>query len=310
MAHQKPNPSKSIDVPMTDLKQVLSETADKVEAVLDNILSSDGAPERRIYDAMRYTTLGGGKRLRPFLVAQSAALFGVDEMNALRTGAALELIHCYSLVHDDLPAMDDDDLRRGKPTVHKAYDEATAVLVGDALLTLAFEVIAQPETHQDANIRIELVDMLARASGVRGMVGGQMIDLEAEKKELNLKEITLLQQLKTGALIRFGCEAGAILGGANEKQRIALIAYASDLGLAFQIADDLLDVEGSEEETGKAVGKDEDAGKETFVSILGVDGARAEAQRIADRAVSHLAKFDAKADHLRATAEFVVVRRN
>jgi len=295
---------------MTDLKQVLSETADKVEAVLDNILSSDGAPERRIYDAMRYTTLGGGKRLRPFLVAQSAALFGVDEMNALRTGAALELIHCYSLVHDDLPAMDDDDLRRGKPTVHKAYDEATAVLVGDALLTLAFEVIAQPETHQDANIRIELVDMLARASGVRGMVGGQMIDLEAEKKELNLKEITLLQQLKTGALIRFGCEAGAILGGANEKQRIALIAYASDLGLAFQIADDLLDVEGSEEETGKAVGKDEDAGKETFVSILGVDGARAEAQRIADRAVSHLAKFDAKADHLRATAEFVVVRRN
>jgi farnesyl diphosphate synthase len=310
MAHQKPNPSKSIDVPMTDLKQVLSETADKVEAVLDNILTSDGAPERRIYDAMRYTTLGGGKRLRPFLVAQSAALFGVDEMNALRTGAALELIHCYSLVHDDLPAMDDDDLRRGKPTVHKAYDEATAVLVGDALLTLAFEVIAQPETHQDANIRIELVDMLARASGVRGMVGGQMIDLEAEKKELNLKEITLLQQLKTGALIRFGCEAGAILGGANEKQRIALIAYASDLGLAFQIADDLLDVEGSEEETGKAVGKDEDAGKETFVSILGVDGARAEAQRIADRAVSHLAKFDAKADHLRATAEFVVVRRN
>jgi farnesyl diphosphate synthase len=310
MAHQKPNPSKSIDVPMTDLKQVLSETADKVEAVLDNILTSDGAPERRIYDAMRYTTLGGGKRLRPFLVAQSAALFGVDEMNALRTGAALELIHCYSLVHDDLPAMDDDDLRRGKPTVHKAYDEATAVLVGDALLTLAFEVIAQPETHQDANIRIELVDMLARASGVRGMVGGQMIDLEAEKKELNLKEITLLQQLKTGALIRFGCEAGAILGGANEKQRIALIAYASDLGLAFQIADDLLDVEGSEEETGKAVGKDEDAGKETFVSILGVDGARAEAQRIVDRAVSHLAKFDAKADHLRATAEFVVVRRN
>ncbi|HAA92283.1 MAG: farnesyl-diphosphate synthase [Rhodospirillaceae bacterium] len=295
---------------MTDLKAALAETADKVEAVLDDVLSPAGAPETRIYDAMRYTSLGGGKRLRPFLVAQSSVLFDVEEMNALRTGAALELIHCYSLVHDDLPAMDDDDLRRGKPTVHKAYDEATAVLVGDALLTLAFEVVAQPETHTDAEIRVELIDMLARASGVRGMVGGQMIDLEAEKKELDLAEITQLQQLKTGALIGFGCEAGAILGRADKGQRTALIDYASDLGLAFQIADDLLDVEGSVEETGKAVGKDEDAGKETFVSILGVDGARDEAKRIAERAVSHLDCFDAKADLLRATAEFVVVRRN
>lgn len=295
---------------MTDLKAALAETADKVEAVLDDILSPDGAPEQRIYDAMRYTTLGGGKRLRPFLVAQSSALFGVEEMNALRTGAALELIHCYSLVHDDLPAMDDDDLRRGKPTVHKAYDEATAVLVGDALLTLAFEVAAQPETHEDAQVRIDLVDMLARASGVRGMVGGQMIDLEAEQKELNLEEITQLQQLKTGALIGYGCEAGAVLGRADDTQRAALTAYASDLGLAFQIADDLLDVEGSVEETGKAVGKDEDAGKETFVSILGIEGARDEAKRIAERAVAHLGCFDDKADLLRATAEFVVVRRN
>jgi farnesyl diphosphate synthase len=295
---------------MTDLKQALSDTADNVEAVLDEVLSSQGAPEQRIYSAMRYTTLGGGKRLRPFLVAQSASLFGVAEMNALRTGAALELIHCYSLVHDDLPAMDDDDLRRGKPTVHVAYDEATAILVGDALLTLAFEVVAQPKTHDDATIRIELVDMLARAAGVRGMVGGQMIDLEAEKKDLDLKEITLLQQLKTGALIGYSCESGAILGGASIEQRQALISYASDLGLAFQIADDLLDVEGSVEETGKAVGKDEDAGKETFVSLLGIDGARDEAKRIADRAVSQLSIFDAKADLLRATAEFVVVRRN
>ena len=206
--------------------------------------------------------------------------------------------------------MDDDDLRRGKPTVHMAYDEATAILVGDALLTLAFEVAAQPETHDDAEIRIELVDMLARASGVRGMVGGQMIDLEAEKKDLDLEEITLLQQLKTGALIGYGCEAGAILGNASAEQRQALISYASDLGLAFQIADDLLDVEGSVEETGKAVGKDEDAGKETFVSLLGINGARDEAKRIADRAVSQLSIFDAKADLLRATAEFVVVRRN
>ena len=295
---------------MTDLKRALSDTADNVEAILDEVLSPQGAPEQRIYSAMRHTTLGGGKRLRPFLVTQSASLFGVPEMNALRTGAALELIHCYSLVHDDLPAMDDDDLRRGKPTVHVAYDEATAILVGDALLTLAFEVVAQPETHDDATVRIELVDMLARASGARGMVGGQMIDLEAEKKDLDLKEITLLQQLKTGALIGYGCESGAILGGASIEQRQALISYASDLGLAFQIADDLLDVEGSVEETGKAVGKDEDAGKETFVSLLGVDGARDEAKRIADRAVSQLSIFDAKADLLRATAEFVVVRRN
>ncbi|MFL2688353.1 MAG: polyprenyl synthetase family protein [Alphaproteobacteria bacterium] len=295
---------------MTDLKRALSDTADNVEAILDELLSPQGAPEQRIYSAMRYTTLGGGKRLRPFLVSQSASLFGVAEMNALRTGAALELIHCYSLVHDDLPAMDDDDLRRGKPTVHVAYDEATAILVGDALLTLAFEVVAQPETHDDATVRIKLVEMLARASGARGMVGGQMIDLEAEKKDLDLKEITLLQQLKTGALIGYGCEAGAILGGASIEQRQALNSYASDLGLAFQIADDLLDVEGSVEETGKAVGKDEDAGKETFVSLLGVDGARDEAKRIADRAVSQLSIFDAKADLLRATAEFVVVRRN
>ena len=295
---------------MTDLKRALSDTADNVEAILDEVLSPQGAPEQRIYSAMRYTTLGGGKRLRPFLVTQSASLFGVAEMNALRTGAALELIHCYSLVHDDLPAMDDDDLRRGKPTVHVAYDEATAILVGDALLTLAFEVVAQPETHDDATVRIKLVEMLARASGARGMVGGQMIDLEAEKKDLDLKEITLLQQLKTGALIGYGCEAGAILGDASIEQRQALNSYASDLGLAFQIADDLLDVEGSVEETGKAVGKDEDAGKETFVSLLGVDGARNEAKRIADRAVSQLSIFDAKADLLRATAEFVVVRRN
>ena len=295
---------------MTDLKRALSDTADNVEAILDELLSPQGAPEQRIYSAMRYTTLGGGKRLRPFLVSQSASLFGVAEMNALRTGAALELIHCYSLVHDDLPAMDDDDLRRGKPTVHVAYDEATAILVGDALLTLAFEVVAQPETHDDATVRIKLVEMLARASGARGMVGGQMIDLEAEKKDLDLKEITLLQQLKTGALIGYGCEAGAILGDASIEQRQALNSYASDLGLAFQIADDLLDVEGSVEETGKAVGKDDDAGKETFVSLLGVDGARDEAKRIADRAVSQLSIFDAKADLLRATAEFVVVRRN
>ena len=295
---------------MTDLKQALSNTAEKIEAVLDDILSPKGAPEHRIYSAMRYTTLGGGKRLRPFLVAQSASLFDVAEMNALRTGAALELIHCYSLVHDDLPAMDDDDLRRGKPTVHMAYDEATAILVGDALLTLAFEVAAQPETHDDAEIRIELVDMLARASGARGMVGGQMIDLEAEKKDLDLEEITLLQQLKTGALIGYGCEAGAILGNASAEQRQALISYASDLGLAFQIADDLLDIEGDADLVGKPTGRDEDAGKATFVTILGPERARAQAGLLSQQAIQHLARFEERADLLREIARFVVERRN
>ncbi len=295
---------------MNNLKAALTNTANSVEVMLHTLLTPEKSIDNRIYEAMRYTTLGGGKRLRPFLVKQSAALFGVSEINALRTGAALELIHCYSLVHDDLPAMDDDDLRRGKATLHKAFDEATAILAGDALLTLAFEVIAQPETHQDAEIRIELVNMLARASGVRGMVGGQMEDLQAETKELNLEDITHLQRLKTGALIKYGCEAGAILGKASNEEREALTAYANDLGLAFQIADDLLDIEGNVEEIGKAVRKDNSAGKATFVSILGVGGARKEAERIAKRAVSHLDTFDDRANLLRATAEFVIVRRN
>ncbi len=293
-----------------DLNAALSEAAAKVESTLDEVLAADGAPEALIYDAMRYTTLAGGKRLRPFLVLQSSRLFDVAESSALRTGAALELIHCYSLVHDDLPAMDDDDLRRGKPTVHKQFDEATAILAGDGLLTMAFEVLADDRTHADADVRAKLVLGLAQASGVRGMVGGQMIDLQAETRTLTLDEITQLQRLKTGALIRFGCEAGAILGGATDKARSALTDYAQDLGLAFQIADDLLDVEGSVEETGKAVGKDADAGKETFVSLLGVDGARQRANELVDRAVSHLSAFDERADLLRLTARFVVDRKH
>jgi len=295
---------------MPNLTQALADAAAKIERTLDQVLSPDNAPEARIYDAMRYTTLGGGKRLRPFLVLQSAGLFEVAETPALRTGAALELIHCYSLVHDDLPAMDDDDLRRGKPTVHKKFDEATAILAGDALLTLAFEVLAAPATHDDAAVRAELVIELAKAAGVRGMVGGQMIDLQAETQTLNLEEITQLQRLKTGALIAYGCKAGAILGKAAASDRQALLDYAQDLGLAFQIADDLLDVEGSAEETGKAVGKDAAAGKETFVSLLGVDGARREAGRLADQAVSRLEPFDERADLLRDTARFVVDRKN
>jgi len=295
---------------MTDLKQALDEVASKVERTLDDVLSPEGAPETVLYDAMRYTTLGGGKRLRPFLVHESARLFDVPEGRALRAGAALELIHCYSLVHDDLPAMDDDDLRRGKPTVHKKFDEATAVLAGDGLLTLAFEVVANPDTHPDAGVRIALVSAYAMAAGVRGMVGGQMIDLQAETRRLNLDEITRLQRLKTGALIAVACEAGAILGGAGKAARTALLNYARDLGLAFQIADDLLDVEGSVEETGKAVNKDAAAGKGTFVSLLGVDGARTKARSLADQAASHLSIFDERADYLRETALFVVERRH
>lgn len=293
-----------------DLNAALSEAAAKVESTLDAILAADGAPEAMIYDAMRYTTLAGGKRLRPFLVLQSSRLFDVGEASALRTGAALELIHCYSLVHDDLPAMDDDDLRRGKPTLHKQFDEATAILAGDGLLTMAFEVLADDRTHADADVRANLVLGLAQASGVRGMVGGQMIDLQAETRTLTLDEITQLQRLKTGALIRFGCEAGAILGGATKRARSALTNYAQDLGLAFQIADDLLDVEGSVEETGKAVGKDADAGKETFVSLLGIDGARQRANELVDQAVAHLSAFDGRADLLRLTARFVVDRNH
>jgi farnesyl diphosphate synthase len=259
---------------------------------------------------MRYATLGGGKRFRPFLVAQSAALFSVSRSAALRVAAAVELVHCYSLVHDDLPAMDDDDLRRGSPTVHKKFDEATAILAGDALLTLAFEVLGDHRTHESGGVRAELVSALAAAAGAHGMVGGQMLDLAAENIKLDIGGITRLQRLKTGALIAFSCEAGAILGRASAEPREALRGYAHDLGLTFQIADDLLDVEGTMEETGKAVGKDAAAGKATFVSILGVERAREQAKLLAKQAVEHLAIFDDSADPLRAAASFVVERRN
>ena len=295
---------------MQSIESALQETALAIEQVLDQILTLENAAEMRLFDAMRYATLGGGKRFRPFLTRQCAGLFGVDSSSALRAGAAIELIHCYSLVHDDLPAMDDDDLRRGKPTVHKKYDEATAILVGDALLTLAFEIIVDPEIHEMASVRTELVKGLAKASGGHGMVGGQMIDLAAETMALDIGGITRLQQLKTGAIIAFSCEAGAILGRASLEAREALRGYAHDLGLAFQIADDLLDVEGTLEETGKAVGKDEAAGKATFVSILGVERARAQANLLADQAIEHLGVFNDAADQLRAAARFVVERKN
>jgi farnesyl diphosphate synthase len=259
---------------------------------------------------MRYSSLAPGKRLRPFLVLASAQLFSVSRRSALQAAAAVELVHAYSLVHDDLPAMDNSDLRRGRPTCHKQFDEATAILAGDGLLTYAFEVLAQPDTHGDPAVRCELVTALAQAAGAAGMVGGQMIDLLAENDStLDIGAITRLQRLKTGALIAFACEAGAILGKAGREQRHALRGYAHDLGLAFQIADDLLDIEGSAAETGKPVGSDAAAGKATFVTILGLERARAQAAALIRQAVAHLDLFEQKADLLRQAADFVVNRR-
>lgn len=295
---------------MDALKQAMASAAVDVEAALQKVMESEDEPERRLFDSMRYAALGGGKRLRPFLVMQGAGLFSVSRKSARRAAAAIELVHCYSLVHDDLPAMDDDDLRRGKPTVHRAFDEATAILAGDALLTLAFEVLSHPDTHSNPEVRCRLVAALARAAGAHGMVGGQMIDLSAAGHDMDIGEITRLQRLKTGALIGFACEAGAILGQAGEPQHEALRGYAHDLGLAFQIADDLLDVEGTAEEVGKAVGKDADQGKTTFVSILGPERARDQATMLVEQAAAHLAIFDEKADFLRKVAQYIVERRS
>ncbi|MDJ0893758.1 MAG: polyprenyl synthetase family protein [Alphaproteobacteria bacterium] len=287
----------------------LSDAARSVESTLDSLLPDGEAPEAKLFEAMRYATLGGGKRIRPFLVLASSRLFNVAERSALRVAAAIEFVHCYSLVHDDLPAMDDDDLRRGRPTVHREFDEATAILAGDALLTLAFQVLASRETHSDADVRCELTTELAKAAGAEGMVGGQMFDLLAGDMELDIGAITRLQRLKTGQLIAFACEAGAMLGKAPQPMRHALQAYAHDLGLAFQIADDLLDVEGDEAEVGKKLGKDATAGKATFISVLGVERAREQAELLAKQAAMHLDLFEQKADLLRSVARFVVERR-
>ena len=282
---------------------------ESIEETLNGLLPKGDGPEARVFKAMRYACLNGGKRLRPFLVLCSSRLFDVDQRCALRAGAAVEFIHCYSLVHDDLPAMDDDDLRRGVPTTHIEFDDATAILAGDALQTLAFEVLAHPDTHEDPAVRCELVTALATAAGAEGMVGGQMFDLAAETEMFDIGQITRLQQMKTGRLIAFGCEAGGILGRGSPDARHALHAYAHDLGLAFQIADDLLDEEGTEQEVGKKVGKDAAAGKATFVSILGVERARKQAYMLVDQAVAHLDIFGDTAELLRDVARFVVERR-
>jgi farnesyl diphosphate synthase len=290
----------------------LAYAAAETERTMDRLIPKGDAGEARVFEAMRYSSLGGGKRLRAFFVLAGATLFKVSPVSALRAASAIELVHAYSLIHDDLPAMDDDDLRRGKPSCHKQFDEATAILAGDALQALAFEVLAHEDTHGDASVRAALVMELAKAAGAQGMVGGQMLDLLAEQQdaaEMSIGAIIRLQRLKTGALISFSCAAGAILGKAPDQMRAALSAYAHDLGLAFQIVDDLLDVEGSAAELGKTPGKDVAAGKATFVSILGLERAKAQAAMLAEQASAHLEPFGAAADLLRQAAKFVVSRR-
>jgi farnesyl diphosphate synthase len=293
----------------TSFPEALEVAAKLTDATLERLLVVPPGLEARVYDAMRYAVLAPGKRMRPFLVLASARLFGVARRCALQVAAAIEMVHAYSMVHDDLPAMDDSDLRRGRPTCHKQFDEATAVLAGDGLLTTAFEALADPDTHGDPAVRCELISTLAGAAGAAGMVGGQMIDLIAEHQALDIGAITRLQRMKTGALIAFSCEAGAILAKAPSEVRIALRGYAHDLGLAYQIADDLLDVEGSAAETGKPVGADAAAGKATFVSILGVERARAQAELLIPQAIAHLELFERRAELLREAARFVIARR-
>lgn len=292
-----------------ELENALKETASGIKTTIETMLPKTDTPDNLLVEAMRYATLEGGKRIRPFLVCESAKLFGVDHIRAKRVAAALEFVHCYSLVHDDLPAMDDADLRRGIPSVHKKYDDATAILAGDALLTLAFEVLSEPETHEDPYVRCELVSLLAKSSGMNGMVGGQMLDLIGEKENFDVGQISRLQRMKTGMLMSFACEAGAILGKANEHQRKALRNYAFDLGLAFQVTDDILDVEGDPAITGKENGKDAREGKSTFVSTMGQEQAKMRAEMLVHQAIRHLHAFDSRADMLKAFALYVLQRR-
>ncbi|MCK5374540.1 MAG: polyprenyl synthetase family protein [Alphaproteobacteria bacterium] len=291
------------------LQNEMAAVNEAINKLIDRLLPQTDLAENRLFSAMRHGTLNGGKRLRPFLVVHSAALFNVDPARARRVAATLELIHCYSLIHDDLPAMDDAALRRGKPTVHRQFDEATAILAGDALLTLAFEVLSEPETHEDPHVRCELIKALAFSSGPQGMVGGQMLDLIAEEKEFDLGTISRMQRMKTGKLMAFACEAGAILGKSNKPHKKALCNYAYDLGLAFQVTDDILDVESDPQDTGKDTGKDEQAGKATFVSAMGKEQAKERAEMLVEQAIRHLRIFDGREKHLVDLALYVLARR-
>ncbi|MFN3988689.1 MAG: polyprenyl synthetase family protein [Erythrobacter sp.] len=294
------------DLLAENLKQVQAE----IDSVFDAMLPVPPDTSARLVEAMRYAAIGGGKRVRPLLVVSTASLFGVNRESALRAGAAIEAIHVYSLIHDDLPCMDNDDMRHGKPTLHRVYDEATAVLAGDALHALAFEILADVETSSDPFTRSELILTLGQASGMNGMAGGQMMDMVADEEgiQYDLHTITRLQQLKTGALLAASVEMGAILGKVPPQGRAHLRAYARDIGLAFQIADDLLDVEGDAEKAGKALRKDDAQGKQTFVTLMGVDKAREQARALVDQAVGHLSVYGAEADVLRALARFIVER--
>ncbi len=292
------------------LYTVLEETSALIDEQMNLLLPQpEYGKEGRLFEAMRYSTMSQGKRLRPFMVVASAGLFGVGKACSLHTAVAIEFVHAYSLIHDDLPAMDNDDMRRGQLSCHKKFDEATAILAGDALLTQAFEILAAPVTHADSAVRVELISSLARAAGGRGMVGGQMMDLACEHKNLTINEITRLQRMKTGELFAISCEAGAILGKASRNLRMALKGYAYAIGLAFQITDDVLDAVGSADNTGKSVRKDKAAGKATYVSSLGLDKARDQARMLSDQAISHLEVFDERANLLRELARFVIERQ-
>lgn len=295
---------------MSGFQNVLEEAAGRVTKTLDSLLVVPDGHEGRLYEAMRYAALGGGKGFRPFLCMASADIFDVAETATERAASAIECIHCYSLTHDDLPCMDDDDMRRGKPSLHKAFDEATAVLAGDALMSLAFEILSDEATHAHATVRLELVAGLARASGMQGMVGGQMIDMTAAQDALDAGGLTRLQKMKTGALISYAVDAGAILGNAEASERQALASFAHDIGLAYQIADDVLDVVGDPALLGKTAGKDIAQEKSTFVSLLGVERAREQALQLSQQAVGYLDIFGERAGLLRDAATFVIQRRN
>ncbi|NNE40429.1 MAG: polyprenyl synthetase family protein [Marinicaulis sp.] len=295
---------------MTDFKKTITETAGLIEDALDEFLPTQDGPLGRVVNAMRWGALDGGKRLRPFLVIAAADMFDAPRARSVRVGSAVEMIHCYSLIHDDLPAMDDSDLRRGRASVHKKFDDATAILAGDALLTQAFEILAEEDTHPDGNVRCALALELARASGKAGMVGGQMIDIYAEQKEFDLAGVTQLQRLKTGALIRFGAVGGGIVGEGTDDEVAALSAYAEDLGLAFQIVDDILDETQDAETLGKPAGQDAEMDKATFIKLLGMDGAKSKAAELVESCKAHLDRFGDKAEPLKGAADFVFERKN
>jgi len=301
-------PVSDIKSGMDVLQTAFAEIASEIDQCFDALLPVPDDPRAPLFKAMRHAAIGGGKRVRPLLLVATAGMFNVDRALAIRVATAIEAIHVYSLIHDDLPCMDDDDLRRGKPTVHKAFDESIAVLAGDSLHALAFEILADDQSHRDPFIRSELIATLAQASGPSGMAGGQMMDIEAEKTRFDLPTVTRLQQLKTGALIAASVEMGAILGHVPHEGRSNLRGYARDIGLAFQIADDILDEEGDETKAGKRLHKDASAGKETFLSLLGIDRARDQARHLVTQAINHLQSYGAEADVLRALATYIIER--